>query len=426
MSGTTSETGTTGTTSAATKPTWERFGDAMLGWGGYVLLATSTLLAVSAGDPDTGWRVGTLAIVAGAGAWIYAMWTRLPGPWQSHRLRVGVFFVGLLAFAAILMLRHPLFFVFMISGFFYASALRPLQLAVVGVAATSILINSLIAGLPQTPDAWTFYLVIIPIQTVAISAGVLLGEKMTEQSEQRRQALEQLNAALVENAGLQAQLVAQAREAGVLEERGRMAREIHDTIAQGLTGIITQLEAADQARERPAERDRHLEHANRLARESLAEARRSVEASMPELLESGSLHDALREVASAWSERTGIPVDVTVTGPAIELHPDIEVALLRTAQEALANVAKHAGASRVGLTLSFMGDVVTLDVRDDGVGFTVPDRDAGDGSGFGLTGMRQRVARVAGSVAIESEPGGGTAVSARVPAIGVSAPGGTP
>ena len=114
---------------------------------------------------------------------------------------------------------------------------------------------------------------------------------------------------------------------------------------------------------------------------------------------------------------TAIPADVTVTGNVIALHPEIEVALLRIAQEALANVARHAGATRAGLTLSFIGDVVTLDVRDDGVGFAVPEPDAAGSSGFGLSGMRQRVARVAGSLAIESEPGGGTALSARVPAI---------
>ncbi|MFL5690132.1 MAG: ATP-binding protein, partial [Chloroflexota bacterium] len=108
------------------------------------------------------------------------------------------------------------------------------------------------------------------------------------------------------------------------------------------------------------------------------------------------------------------------------LHPEIEVALLRTAQEALTNIAKHAGASRAWLTLTFMGDVVTLDVRDDGAGFSAPERGAADVSGFGLTGMRQRIARVAGSLAIESEPGGGTAISARVPAIAAgSAAGGS-
>ncbi len=108
---------------------------------------------------------------------------------------------------------------------------------------------------------------------------------------------------------------------------------------------------------------------------------------------------------------------MTIAGEVIDLHPEIEVALLRTAQEALANVAKHAGASRAWLTLTFMGDVVTLDVRDDGSGFSAPERGPADGSGFGLTGMRQRIARVAGSLAIESEPGAGTAISARVPAI---------
>ena len=95
---------------------------------------------------------------------------------------------------------------------------------------------------------------------------------------------------------------------------------------------------------------------------------------MPAALESGTLSDALAEVAREWSELNEIPVDVTVTGDTVALHPEIEVALLRTAQEALANVAKHAGATRAALTLSFMGDVVTLDVRDDGVGFVVPER----------------------------------------------------
>jgi signal transduction histidine kinase len=409
---------------AAVKPRWERFGDAMVGWCGYVLLVPATVLSLAAGQKDLAWQATTVAIAAVAAAWIYVMFTRLPPPRQAHRLRMGVFFVGLLALASILMLRMPLFFIFMISGFFYASILRPLPLAFLGVFATSVLINTLIAGFPQTPEVWTFYVVLITIQTLLIGAGSVVGEKVTEQSEERRQALARLEAALVENAGLHAQLLTQAREAGILDERARMAREIHDTIAQGLIGIVTQLEAADQARDRPADRDRHLDNAQQLAREGLVEARRSVEASMPVALESGTLPDALEAVTAEWSKLNGIPADVTVTGNVIALHPEIEVALLRIAQEALANVARHAGATRAGLTLSFMGDVVTLDVRDDGVGFTVTEPEASSTAGFGLSGMRQRVARVAGSLAIESEPGGGTALSARVPAIaaGSSAP----
>jgi signal transduction histidine kinase len=204
----------------------------------------------------------------------------------------------------------------------------------------------------------------------------------------------------------------------VLDERGRMAREIHDTIAHGLTGIVTQLEAAEHVKDRPADRQRHIDNALRLARESLSEARRSVQASRPEALEQASLPEALAKVAREWSAIHGIDVQVTTTGAPSPLHPEIEMALLRTAQEALANVARHAHASRAGVTLSYMGDVVTLDVRDDGIGFEIPEDRASESGGFGLTTMRQRVTRVAGTLAVESEPGGGTAVSARVPAIG--------
>ena len=407
---------------ASTKPSWERFGDRMVDVCGYVLLAAATILGVLGGPrdgapADSTWRLTTLAMSVVAAAWIYALYTRMPPPRRSDHVRIIVFFVGLMILASVLMVRQPSFFIFMISGFFYASILRPLPLAFVGVGATSILVNTLISGLPNTPEWWTFYVAIIIVQTIVIGAGVVVGEKMAEQNEERRQALARLEAATIENAGLHAQLLTQAREAGVLDERQRMAREIHDTIAQGLIGIVTQLEAADHARERPTDRDRHLETAERLARDSLTEARRSVEASMPAALESGTLLDALTTVAREWSEINAIPVDVTVTGEVVALHPEIDVALLRIAQEALANVARHAGASHAWLTLSYMGDVVTLDVRDDGVGFSVAEPGAGDGAGFGLTGMRQRVARVAGSLAIESEPGGGTAVSARVPAV---------
>jgi signal transduction histidine kinase len=404
----------------SSEPAWKRFSSAMLDWGGYVLLGVATALAVGAGGVgDPAWRLTTVALAVGAGLWIYLLYTRRPLPNSDHRIRLAVFFVGLLALASMLMLRHSLFFIFMIAGFFYATTLRPLRFAVAGIGATSVLVNTLIGGLPKTPAAWTFYLSIIAVQTVVISAGTVIGEKATEQSEGRRVALAELEAALQENAGLHAQLLTQARETGVLLERQRMAREIHDTIAQGLIGIITQLEAADHGRDRPTDRGRHLKNAKRLARESLTEARRSVEASMPASLQAGTLPEALRGIADGWSEVNSIPVDVTVSGDVVALHPEIEVALLRTAQEALANVAKHARATKVALTLTFLDDIVMIDIRDDGVGLAVDDAEPapGSGRGFGIGGMRRRVARVAGSLAIESQPGGGTAVSARVPAV---------
>jgi two-component sensor histidine kinase len=160
------------------------------------------------------------------------------------------------------------------------------------------------------------------------------------------------------------------------------------------------------------------------ARESLSAARRSVAALAPEPLEGARLPEAVSSVAQRWSQLHGIPVAVITTGEVRATAADAEVALLRTAQEALANVAKHAHAGRVGLTLSYMEDLVTLDVRDDGVGFdavhgTCPDRPAGVG-GYGLSVMRERIESVSGSFAVESEPEVGTAISAAVPLGGAA------
>jgi signal transduction histidine kinase len=279
-------------------------------------------------------------------------------------------------------------------------------------------------GLPETnAGALAIWALIIVVNASVAGAFMFFGwidevqkTRQAELVDELTAANERLEESLRENAGLHAQLVAQAREAGVLDERARMAREIHDTLAQGLTGIITQLEAAGQG---SAEAQRHIDAASQLARESLSEARRSVQALRPEPLEEALLPNALQEVAHRWSALHGVPASVTTTGAPLIMRPEIEGTLLRTAQEALANVAKHARATRVGLTLSYMGDVVSLDVRDDGVGFA-PQARNGHGSaegGFGLTAMRQRVQSLAGTLEIESEPGGGTAVSASVPAI---------
>ena len=396
---------------------YERWSDRLTDWCPYVTLALSSVLSLAFSVHGAGDRVLTAGLVVLAAVWVFLGYTRAPRPRRAHPVRMLVYFVGMLAIASVLAAREYLFFIFLITGFFHATVLRPWPLLIAGVFATSVLVNTVIGGFPNNTEWWTIYVAIIVIQTLAIGAGGLLGERLAEQSEQRRLAVARLEAALEENAGLHAQLLTQAREAGVHDERQRMAGEIHDTIAQGLTGIVTQLEAAEQASDRPEDRQRHIRNAIGLARESLVEARRSVEALRPESLETARLPDALAAVAQQWSELNGVPVEVVTTGDVQPLHPEVEVALLRTAQEALANIAKHANATRAGLTLSYMGDVVTLDVRDDGVGFTVPTAADERGSGFGLSAMRQRVNRVAGTLAIESEPGAGTAVSARVPAI---------
>ncbi len=264
----------------------------------------------------------------------------------------------------------------------------------------------------------TVPLVVIWVLLACVDVGLIgvfirLGVKTEEHNLARKGMIAELADAnhrleemIAENTGLQAQLLTQAREAGAGDERQRMAREIHDTLAQGLTGIVTQLEAAQQT-VREDERERRIDNAKRLARDSLAEARRSVQALRPQVLEDSRLPEALAEEVARWSATSGVAGEMETTGQARLLHPEVEVTLLRVAQEALANVAKHAGAARAGVTLSYMEDVVSLDVRDDGAGFAVAPVEEGranghlaDGTsaagGFGLISMRQRVTRLAG------------------------------
>jgi signal transduction histidine kinase len=143
----------------------------------------------------------------------------------------------------------------------------------------------------------------------------------------------------------------------------------------------------------------------------MIEARRSVRALRPEQLEDASLVTALTQMVRVWSERAQVAAQMETTGTPSQAAGDTEAAVFRVAQEALSNVAKHAHASKVHLTLTYLDDTLILDVADDGTGF---DPAAGS-DGYGLVGMRQRLARVAGTLTVESAPGQGTTLNATVP-----------
>lgn len=396
--------------------TWEQWGRRIGNSLPYATLAVALILAWLQPGQDGRLRLETTLLAALAAGWVWVLYTRGPDNRREHPLRMMIYYAGFLALAATLMARQPIFFLFAVTGFFHASDLRPWPLVFLGVGLTSTLMNTLITGFPWPErSSWFFFGSLIVFQTLAIGFGNLLADRLGSLSEQRRQAVERLEAAQAENAGLQAQLLTQAREAGILEERQRLAREIHDTLAQGLTGIITQLGAVQQAKDAPERWQQHVENALALARESLNEARRSVHALRPAPLDQASLPDALAEAARRWSQVHGVQASMTTTGEMAVLSADVDAALLRVAQEALANIAKHARATRVGITLSYLGDVVALDIRDDGEGFGVDQTAQNANGGFGLQSMRQRMAQVGGTLEVESEPGYGTAISARVP-----------
>lgn len=396
-------------------------------WGGYALLGLGILTSAVSAD-----RLlpGNEAYVAGAlvpAALALQVWWSRAGHRLPPQAPTGqLYYLVRYLLAFVLTWLNPFFAVYAVLGYFDAVHLLPRRFLRTGVLATAVIMaGSQSGGLPPaSPVHWVAFAALYVLNATLVLVFGRIAAQEAEHSAVKAATiteLERTNArlalALEENAGLHAQLLVQAREAGIADERRRLAAEIHDTLAQGLAGIITQLEAATESSD-PVTARAHARRAAALARDSLGEARRSVHDLSPGALEHAALPDALRTTVEEWSAVAGVRAEFTVTGTAEPLHDEVEATLLRIAQEGLSNTRRHAAASRVGVTLSYMGDEVTLDVRDDGRGFDPgelpPHRHTG---GFGLGGMRARAERIAGTVDIESEPGRGTAVSARVPLV---------
>jgi signal transduction histidine kinase len=407
---------------------WEQRETAVFRVLPYLLLGIGTLVTLL----QPVWSVpvafpAVFGLTIATAAWLLWFHTLHP-EWHGNAPLMGLYYAVLIGLGGGLVAISPWYGFFTFVGYPQAFHYLKGHWRYVGVAATAMIAAmSYLGGVDRIKDhEWWTWLAVGVVVTVLASVFFYLAEIADRRNLKQKQALVELHKAnvkleeaLEDNAGLHAQLLVQAREAGVLDERQRMAREIHDTLAQGLAGILTQLQAAEQTLGEPATAGRYVANAMNLARDSLTEARRTVHAVQSQVLAESRLPDAIGDVTRRWSEVNDVDVVLTTTGDPRPMHTDVEVTLLRAAQEALANVAKHAKASRVGLTLSYMEDMVTLDVRDDGVGFE-PEAKRANGSahgGFGLAGMRQRVQRLAGRLAIESEPGGGTAISASVPAI---------
>src|SRR5215472_13282978 len=210
------------------------------------------------------------------------------------------------------------------------------------------------------------------------------------------------------------ELVEQQREAAILKERTRMARDIHDTLAQGFTGVIIQMEAAEDAlQEQDSEHAAgHVRRARELARDSLGEARRSVHALRPQVLEKAPFADALQAIVKNTAAGTALRTEFRITGQPRELSPVVEENLLHIGQEALTNALKHAHASKFDAQLSFDSDAVSLELDDNGDGFDV---DGINGGGIGLIGMKERADQIGATIKVVSKPGKGTKITAVSP-----------
>jgi PAS domain S-box-containing protein len=210
----------------------------------------------------------------------------------------------------------------------------------------------------------------------------------------------------------------QGQQAAVFEERNRMARDIHDTLAQGFTGVIVQLEAAEDAISCGCrkEADDHLHRAGELARRSLSEARRSVHALRPQALQKHNFWEALKGIIKNTTFGTALHTKFETQGKLPELPRPWQENLLHIGQEALTNTLKYAHARNFDTRLSYKAKELCLELRDDGNGFKVKERH----DGVGLTGMRERVEQMGGELKIISSRGKGTKITVVVPCNGES------
>ncbi|NBE51815.1 sensor histidine kinase [Streptomyces boluensis] len=369
------------------------------------LLALAAVRAVGSGAADAPAVVTLCAVMAG----VYGTGLALPSVRRSKAAsRVWLGLLCALWLVLLVLTPDALWTAFPL--FFLQLHLLPLRWAVPAVAVTT---GAAIAGFIGHGAAPTPGAVLGPALGAAVAIGTVLGYRtLHQENEHRRELIEELLTT-------RAELAAAERAAGTLAERERLAREIHDTLAQGLSSIQLLLRAAERTLPEDAPALAHVREARVAAVDNLAEARRFVRELTPPDLEHGSLVAALERLCAAASGPTR--VEFSVSGTPVELPTPYEVALLRVAQSALANTVRHAAARRASITLSFMDTSVALDVVDDGKGFRpeeIPRRKpqvGGADGGFGLRAMRSRAQSLGGTLSVESAPGSGTALAITLP-----------
>lgn len=293
-----------------------------------------------------------------------------------------------------------------VSQTFWLVPLWPASAAAVAVCFAPV-IRELVAGETATEVLRELGTSAVVFSVMSVVIGVVI-TKIFEHNDEQARLIASLEASRAEVARL-------SHEAGMSAERDRLAREIHDTLAQGFTSIVTLTQAAESELDtHPELARRHLELATVTARENLAEARALVAALTPTALGTGSLEAALHRHADRFAEETGIRTACHTDDMLPALGTPATVVLLRAAQEALANVRKHARASAVSVRLTASETSVLLTVSDNGTGFDPAT--CGRLGGFGLPGMRSRVEEVGGCLRISSAPGAGATVELEVPA----------
>jgi signal transduction histidine kinase len=373
----------------------------------YLIVFVAVLAIVLASTPGS-------TIVAGTAMGVMIAWYMLLGrplwngtrPWWT-RTRPGrawavTYLAGMFVLFGVVQSQNP-------QAWFLSFALCPQFFAFLtgrvamwlGIALNFMAAALLVSRYPTTETA----IVSLAVAVAGSGFSVFYGGWVTriiEQSAERADMIDQLEAT-------RAQLAAAQHEAGRMAERQRLAADIHDTLAQGFTSILMLIQAAQaDLDDSHPQATRHLDSAELTARENLAEARALLTGLAPAQLDGGTLPDALGRLSGA----SGVETSFNLSGAVRPLPMAVEVMLLRVCQEGLSNVRKHARARSAAVCLGYEADAVRLEVSDDGAGFDP----ASVSGGFGLRGMRARVAEAGGTLTVDSAPGEGTRLSASVSA----------
>ncbi|WP_344236464.1 sensor histidine kinase [Actinocorallia libanotica] len=364
-------------------------------WGilSWLLLGLAPVAVAGQDDPGA-MRYWSSALPA-ALALAYAVALRYPG----RRVRFLWTLVAGLGALAYLRGGGAALFVFSLPQFWLLTPVVRRSIALSGAGALTTVAGGILrTGEPLTGDT--------VVTVAAFAASVLLGlsvHRTTARAEDRaRRLAEDLEQT-------RAELAAAHRSQGAAAERDRLAREIHDTLAQGFAAIVALAEAARAGIDADPETSaRQLRSIERTARENLAEARALVDGASPAGPSTGSVTLALRRTLDRFAEDTGLAVDADLSDVACE-RP-VRIALLRCLQESLANVRKHAEATTVGVVLAPHPHGLELEITDDGRGFSVA-----SATGFGLDGMRRRLAEFGGGLTVTSSPGDGTRLLVTLP-----------
>ncbi len=382
---------------------WNFLAYVMLGIGLVVCLADSAIQPLL--------KLGAVGLSAAWAGWYWLFVIRYNrrerGNWKA-----GTSFILAIAVSIALSWIHPAFLMITFSFYGLTFSVLAVSWAIPLIVLLSLALAWRIAGFygGLTTSSFPIFIYFLISAAFTILLGLFINN-IVQQNRQKQRMIDDLEQA-------HHSLAQAERQAGMLEERQRLAGEIHDTLAQGLTSIVMHLEAADAALEKnPGAVRQHIDRARQTARQSLAEARRTLWALRPDVVSREPLALALQRIGQSWSEESGLPLKLEVTGVEYPLPASIEVTLLKTAQEALVNVIKHSQAKCANLTLTYMEDEVILDVQDDGIGFDPSQAaaQAGIDGGYGLLALRERASQLGGHLEVESAPGDGTTVVISLP-----------